>query len=116
MMRPPRAAVIAALSLLASTATASAECAWVLWQETHTDPIAPGRAQDPVVLIRGESRWEIHGTHATKDQCLTSAESKWPDVRRQRGPVGRDGKVVALTMTDLKCLPDTVDPRGPKAK
>jgi len=31
MMRPRRASVIAALTVLALSATASAECAWVLW-------------------------------------------------------------------------------------
>ena len=31
MMRPRRASVIAALSLHASAATASADCAWVFW-------------------------------------------------------------------------------------
>jgi len=34
MMRLRRASVIATLSLLAWTATASAECAWVFWQKT----------------------------------------------------------------------------------
>ena len=34
MIRPRRASVIATLSLLACAATASAECAWVLWQES----------------------------------------------------------------------------------
>lgn len=33
MMRLRRASVIAALSVLASTATASAECAWVPWSD-----------------------------------------------------------------------------------
>ena len=39
MIRLRRASVIATLSLLACTATASAECAWVLWQHQGVSPV-----------------------------------------------------------------------------
>src|SRR5262245_28819640 len=38
MMRLRRASVIAMLSLFAWAATASAECAWVLWHQNHHMP------------------------------------------------------------------------------
>jgi hypothetical protein len=44
MIRLRRASAIAALCVLASAATAHAECAWVLWIESGIGPKAPACA------------------------------------------------------------------------
>jgi hypothetical protein len=82
-----RALLLVALSLLASAATAHAECAWVLWS-------ASGGASLPV------SAWDA------KSRC---EEAKNERLRALSGTVER--KDVSFV-----CLPDTVDPRGAKAK
>jgi hypothetical protein len=58
----------------------------------------------------------IHGTYETKAVCQAKEDFMWPSVRAERGPIVKDGVVVGHTMTNLICLPDTVNPRGPKGK
>jgi hypothetical protein len=57
MMRPRSASVIATLPLLTWTATASAECAWVLWDGSL--PSRPGL----------EMLWNVSGTFSTANEC-----------------------------------------------
>ena len=120
MMRLRRASVIAALSLLASAATAHAECAWVMWQHT---------------ALSGSSRvtTEPVDGHPTRQACgdaikaaLTTAEASRNEtmlvtVNRADNSVvtlikTKTGKVEPFSSYSLLCLPDTVDPRGPKGK
>jgi hypothetical protein len=98
MTRLRRASVIAALSLLAWAATADAECAWVLWQER---PLQSGR-----FALNDFSS----GVFRVQRECEAMTESKnqaeampRDDQSKQRLPQGR-----------WLCLPDTLDPRGPK--
>ena len=88
-MTPLRlASVIATLTLLAWTAAASAECAWVMWSQTKE---------------RGwrawwsSSRWELEMVYESRASCQKSVE----------GPQG-----VFTAGIRWICLPDTVDPRG----
>ena len=88
--------LLAALGLLASAATARAECAWVLWKKTLD--IAPAAVPGASLMERMYSTWEPKASYDTKSACeqaLPADESK-------------SGKHV--------CLPNTVDPRGPKGK
>jgi len=87
MMRLHRASAIVALCLLTSVAAASAECVWVLWSGSSG-------ASLPV------SAWD------TKSRC---EEAKNERLRALSSTVER--KDVTFV-----CLPDTVDPRGPKGK
>ena len=82
-----RASLLVAFSLLASAATAYAECAWVLWS-------ASGDASLPV------SAWDA------KSRC---EEAKNERLRALSGTVER--KDVSFV-----CLPDSVDPRGARTK
>jgi len=43
MMRLRTASALATLSLLTWAATASAECAWVLWSNDHMKQVGPAR-------------------------------------------------------------------------
>jgi hypothetical protein len=109
-----RASLIVALLLLTSAATACAECAWVLWQETRPDMLAPGGDKDPVMFIRGNPVWEIQEVRPTQEACDALKEQLWKYVRRKEGPIMKGNKPVGEWSVNLLCLPDTVDPRGPK--
>src|SRR5262245_40966174 len=90
-------ALCALMLVLVSAATASAECAWVVWSSRV--------AQDGVV----------HGTYQSRGECLKQLEREFSDhpltaSDRANGNVRLN---VAGTIV-YHCLPDTVDPRGPK--
>jgi len=99
-----RASVLAAFSLLASAATAYAECAWILWRlkdrDTSYVPTASFDARGPCIdnLV----------------SLALSAEEKGSLLFKGAGYVrykSEDGSV-----TQVHCFPDTVDPRGPTGR
>jgi len=144
-MRRTIAAVAVAASVLAP-ASALAECAWVLWwEETSTfssyrtaEANIPGAKLDE----RETSSWNILGSYTTNAGCEAAQASKIDDVLktwRMEKAVAKSGEhtinytpgsnVIAtrheytgeLTRIYYErlrylCLPDTVDPRGPKGK
>ena len=100
-----RASLVVVLLLLASVGTASAECAWVLWSE----------------IIAPSQHAELFEAHPTIDDCVQGLGSivatmrakgyEIPgDVSGLRSVAWQDGEQRGY----LRCLPDTVDPRGPK--
>ena|SRR2546427_5517578 len=91
-----RGSLVAALLLLVSAATAYAECAWVLWGQT---PALGGFMFLPSDAFK--TREECHAEKARRDEKMKA------DIKRE----GRSTGIVLFS-----CLPDTVDPRGPKAK
>jgi hypothetical protein len=99
MMRITRqAGLLIVLSLLASTAAAYAECAWVLW--------AGG------VKTSGEAVYAPIEGYPTKAECEKGrSASSVDEVEQLKRDVAGAGMKLAFT-----CLPDTVDPRGPKGK
>ena len=90
--RWPCLAIAVLCGLLAVATSASAECAWVLWQE---------------VLV-GPGRWSLDEgmeiAFPTKAKC----------EKRLKATVQAFAQATAGTRPFLACLPDTVDPRGPK--
>jgi len=114
MFRPSRARralLLVAFSVLASTATAYAECAWVLW-ETQTSSQVDKATPEPV---RG------YGSKPECDRALTAALDAFTNTP---GFIHKDATYQeayvkmgnATRAYGYRCLPDTVDPRGPKAK
>ena len=107
-----RALLLIASSLRTSAATAHAECAWVLWILEWYDASL-------------DREWSVIQTLATQSDCLAATERAAQTFKeRMRGEVavGRDAPSGSLFVAGkghsvtIRCLPDTVDPRGPKAK
>jgi len=86
-----RRASLVVVLLLACVGTASAECAWVLWAVTaRSDPRARGEVRRSCETVRGA------------------------DTRQDCEKLASDYQSKAAKNAMFSCLPDTVDPRGPK--
>jgi hypothetical protein len=111
MNRLRGASVVAVIYLLTSAATASAECAWVLW-ETITTKESQG-SPEPV------------RAYTTKPDCDRALSDALAEFKNSPGRVAKmDPKYQEAYVTmgksttayGYRCLPDTVDPRGPREK
>src|SRR6266851_3303316 len=104
--------------LLVAATSALAECAWVLWSQPYSPH--PGA-------------WVLQTAYPTIAACTqdldqrekNARESKWSIDRRAatdlfilytRGCTKLDIRDGTTGGTTWQCLPDTVDPRGPKGK
>src|SRR4051812_12461293 len=104
--------VLAVMLLLASVATASAECAWVLWMEVNV--LRPRPQQRGWIPVQGtsalaECERAIDGTVA---EFMASSKNERTEKLDRRtlmfeSPAGS-------SIRTYSCFPDTVDPRGPK--
>ena len=84
------ASLLVAFYLLTSAATAYAECAWVLWGH----------------VVAGD-QWRLYQAFEKLAACEAYArnlEDGWSKLPEPKAAM------------DTRCLPDTVDPRGPKGK
>ena len=96
--------------ILGSVATASAESAWVLWEQWVLSTQTGSEADDIWTMVkayRGRDECErVQWQRATRDAAVeNAANARNPDHNREAG-----WRVWYL------CGPDTVDPRGPKTK
>ncbi len=90
------ASLLVAFYLLTSVATAYAECAWVLWSVHIDEQRADGR------IVFNRMAFGPVEAFATKRECVKQLEEM-----QQTG---------GSSSFERRCLPDTVDPRGPKGK
>jgi hypothetical protein len=95
-----KASLLVAFYLLTSAATAYAECAWVLWSH---------------FTLRDGERWLVNRAFDSAEDCKASALAALREAASKGNTVV--GGAVTTANGDLSpvCLPDTVDPRGPKA-
>jgi hypothetical protein len=106
-----RASLVVSLLLLTSVGTASAECAWVLWSESLGIPtkiISPSGAFATREACMSQAKVAAENMASSQTPKLTVTKNNefgW-EVNAMSSPLGYS---VLLT-----CLPDTVDPRGPK--
>ena len=89
MRRHWQSIVLALCCSLALAASASAECAWVLWTQT---------LDQKARFVQGE--WHLAQGYSVREECIQAME------RLER-------RAVANSVSTM-CLPETVDPRGPK--
>jgi hypothetical protein len=102
------------LVLLSSAATASAECAWVLWAK-----LAIYRAASNEISVMAHARlitWTPYAAYAKRDECESARKDG--NIRiallgeHEAESLDENRKAYQIT----RCLPDTVDPREPKGK
>ncbi len=85
--------------LLVVATSASAECAWGLWSLTVNTTLGATNKND----------WDPLGAYETDQECLLQAE------RREAHFKANMPSDFTLALAH-RCLPDGIDPRGPKVK
>ena len=127
-MKATRLAAVVGAVLLLVAGEARAECAWVLWTRLETSAERSDWTSGGSVYPTYSNCWaRIHQvTGIAEDGTLAD----WYDWMRRlgryreraAGSVGAfesEGEVIVMTAssaTRWKCLPETMDPRGPKGK
>jgi hypothetical protein len=97
------------LSLLASATTASAECAWVLWSTQATVTNVKLQGAGRVFVLSTRSSHEPLQSFVSLPACEQTRDWRSEAQTLPEPQVG-------MKFFEYTCLPDTVDPRGPKGK
>ncbi len=104
------------LALIVFAGSASAECAWALWEGVWTEKGTPH-----------DQSWSLIAAWAANKDCQSTLARAVADrAQRWRGlptqTVTVEGNQVSVTSSagfinyTYVCFPDTMDPRGPKAR
>src|SRR5262245_53682946 len=117
MMRLSRiGSPLVAFSLLTSLATASAECAWVLWVQVSDEPwLLLNTAPDYATCKHLPAESGHHSTIPRRQHVKVEWSESGASAIVTKTARFDDGRSVTQTFNYL-CAPDTVDPRGPKGK
>ena len=96
------------LLFLALAATASAECAWVLWTYDGASRF-------------GTKTWSVKAPVEMYEQCPDSINRHRAQALITKGPEATsrlhlNREAWRIDGIDYECWPDTIDPRGPKEK
>jgi hypothetical protein len=107
--------IVVGLILLGSVATAFAECAWVLWEQSQ-------------ITSKGRTTINYHvvSARAAEPDCRANAASSVSDKAKMLSYDAKHVQTTADSVTWLAtggilawrytCLPDTIDPRGSKGE
>ncbi len=108
--------LFALLCLLTLATLASAECAWVLW------------AEESWIGANVPTSWTLVEAFRDSEACRRGQTGKLSSYAKEKPAEGIERKITANIISDrftatgayrdvrFLCAPDTVDPRGPKAK
>ena len=121
MRRALRASLLVAFYLLISATTVYAECAWVFWQE-GTSPPTYESSTWAVSAWNTKEACEEALTKKVSSDSASYRKDKNNEVMvdymagKPRVWVQKKGRPDLISTSTYVCLPDTVDPRGPKAR
>jgi len=95
------------LLLLAVATSASAECVLILWYRVVAVSVEG-------LPTPSSSPWNALESYKTLEDCQRSAAIEKAGARASER--ARASKGASAPITFYVCLPDTIDPRGPKGK
>jgi hypothetical protein len=112
-----RVVLFSLLCLTTFATSAAAARAWVLWKQ-------------PATLKGGDDGWELWAAYPALTSCTQALDSREAEARKgmpftdisRRAPTDlflmfrEDKSGIFTSGITWQCLPDTVDPRGPREK